>query len=456
MILNKMFGYYKYIFTTKQIIRSVIIFAVLCSILLTIACNNTETKTNTTTPATDSSSTKSSTDIDKALSPDIDKALSADIDKSLIENNFEHVITLSETATSFDITAGNSNEIYAALKEEYDLFVLHSTDGGLSFDSPIKSNNNALITGLVSDRPAIAASDNGSVAVTWTSGKDFARIWYSLSQDYGKTFDRSFVLSYRDPKPLTGFSEISFDNNKNPVASWVQEGGIRVSQSFDGGETFSIESGVDSEVSACTKSSIASAENDHILVAYRDRELLDNKPIRPIKLGVSTDFGQVFGTRQFVSNNHWDIETCPNSFPSIQSYKDNVYITWMDGGVQDNPSLTNIWFAKATLNSQYFSNIQLNQITLQHSHPSITVSSNGDLHIIWASRESDKAVIKYVSSKDGITFSNPTNIVSSNDGSNRRTPSHPTIISDKADNIYVAWSDALGTHIGQLKKQVTP
>ena len=31
-----------------------------------------------------------------------------------------------------------------------------------------------------------------------------------------------------------------------------------------------------------------------------------------------------------------------------------------------------------------------------------------------------------------------------------------TIISDKADNIYVAWSDALGTHIGQLKKQVTP
>ena len=169
MILNKMFGYYKYIFTTKQIIRSVIIFAVLCSILLTIACNNTETKTNTTNPVTDSSSTKSSTDIDKALS--------ADIDKSLIENNFEHVITLSETATSFDITAGKSNEIYAALKEEYDLFVLHSTNGGLSFDPPIKSNNNALITGLSSDRPAIAASDNGSVAVTWTSGQGYARIW---------------------------------------------------------------------------------------------------------------------------------------------------------------------------------------------------------------------------------------------------------------------------------------
>ena len=127
----------------------------------------------------------------------------------------------------------------------------------------------------------------------------------------------------------------------------------------------------------------------------------------------------------------------------------------MDGGVQDNTSLTNIWFAKSTLNSQYFSIIQLNKIPQRHSHPSITVSSNGELHIIWASRESDKAVIKYVSSKDGIDFSNPINIVSSNDGSNRRTPTHPTIISDKADNIYVGWSDAIGTHIGQLKKQVT-
>ena len=438
-----MFDYYRYIFTTIQIIRSEIIFAVLCCILLTIACSNTETKTNTNTtitnPATDSSTIKNS----------------SDTDKKIIENNFEHVTTLSKTATSFDITAGTSNEIYAALKEEYDLFVLHSTNGGLSFDPPIKSNKKALITGLTSDRPAIAASDNGSVAVTWTNGQEYARIWYSLSQDYGQTFDRSFVLSYRDPKPLTGFSEISFDSNKNPVTSWIQEGGIRVSQSFDGGESFSIESGVDSEVSSCTKASIASAENDYILVAYRDRELLDNKPIRPIKLGISTDFGQVFGKRQFVSENHWDIETCPYAFPSIQYYKDNVYIIWMDGGVQDNTSLTNIWFAKSTLNSQYFSIIQLNKIPQRHSHPSITVSSNGELHIIWASRESDKAVIKYVSSKDGIDFSNPINIVSSNDGSNRRTPTHPTIISDKADNIYVGWSDAIGTHIGQLKKQVT-
>ena len=97
-----MFDYYRYIFTTRQIIRSEIIFAVLCCILLTIACSNTETKTNTNTtitnPATDSSSIKNS----------------SDTDKKIIENNFEHVTTISKTATSLDITAGTSNEIYAA------------------------------------------------------------------------------------------------------------------------------------------------------------------------------------------------------------------------------------------------------------------------------------------------------------------------------------------------------
>ncbi len=441
-----MFDFCIHILKTKQLIRYKIIFVALFCILLTISCSNTETKTNTSLT---NSVTKSS-----GIKNNIKN--NTDIDKTIIENNFKHVTTLSKTATSFDITVGTTNEIYAALKEEYDLFVLHSTNGGLSFDTPIQSNKKAVITGLTPDRPAIAASDNGSVAVTWTSGQEVARVWYALSQDYGKTFNRSFILSYRDPKPLTGFSEISFDNNKNPVTSWIQEGGIRVSQSFDGGESFSIESGVDAEVSSCTKTSIASTENDYILVAYRDRELLDNKPIRPIKLGISTDFGQIFGQRQTVSKNHWDIETCPYAYPSVRSYKNNVYITWMDGGINDNASFTNIWFAKSTLNSQHMSIIQLNKITQQHSYPSITVSSKGVIHIIWASRELDKAVIKYVSSKDGINFSDPVNIVSSNDGTNRKTPSHPSIISDKSDNIYVGWSDAIGTHIGQLKKQNIP
>ena len=128
----------------------------------------------------------------------------------------------------------------------------------------------------------------------------------------------------------------------------------------------------------------------------------------------------------------------------------------MDGGVVENASFTNIWLAKSTLNSQHYTVIKLNNATERHSHPSITVSPNGVIHIIWASREPDKAIIKYVSSKDGINFSNPVNIVSSNDGTNRRTPSHSSIISDKSNNIYVGWSDALGTHIGQLKNTNIP
>ncbi len=437
-----MFDFSKHILKIRQLIRYKILFAVLACMLLAISCDNTvkETNTNLTNSIPKSSGTKSINDIDKTI----------------IENNFEHVTTLSKTAASFDITSGTNNEIYAALKEDYDLFVRHSTNGGLSFDPPIQSNEKAVITGLAPNRPAIAATDNGSVAVTWTSGQEVARVWYALSQDHGKTFDRSFILSHRNPKPSTGFPEISFDNNKNPVTSWIQEGGIRVSQSFDGGETFSIESGVDAEVSSCTKTSITSTENDYILVAYRDRELLDNKPIRPIKLGISSDFGQIFGTRQLVSKTPWDIKSCPDASPSIQSYKNNIYIVWMDGGIVENASFTNIWLAKSTLNSQHYTVIKLNNATERHSHPSITVSPNGVIHIIWASREPNKAIIKYVSSKDSINFSSPVNIVSSNDGTNRRAPSHPSIISDKSNNIYVGWSDALGTHIGQLKNTNIP
>lgn len=175
-----------------------------------------------------------------------------------------------------------------------EIFVARSTDGGVTFGSPINLSNN---TGF-SSSPAVSAYGN-NIVIAWedrTPGN--TDIFYARSTDGGATFNSFVNLS--NSSPPSGSPAISISGS-TVLVSW-SETQVLVVRSTDGGATFSPPIALTRDLPPFGSGDPSIAiSGSNVVVAWN--RLTPGDPNLEIMLTRSTDGGVTFAPAVNISNN---------------------------------------------------------------------------------------------------------------------------------------------------------
>ncbi|MFZ6052960.1 T9SS type A sorting domain-containing protein [Halocola ammonii] len=210
---------------------------------------------------------------------------------------------------------------------------------GSAFGEPQQVNpENTTVATATWMGPGIAAfEDRIYVVYTETSSAEGGNeIKICSSTDGGETFSNPQTVT--ENADLTRFSEITVDENGNPVVAYISfpesmdhhEWLVRTSSDF--GSTFSepaLASGWSSETTEacdCCPASLIRSDNT-LITLFRD----NNSDIRNIWAGFSSNSGETFTAGYDVDQQNWEISACPASGPHGVIVGDTLYSSFMSG-----------------------------------------------------------------------------------------------------------------------------
>jgi phosphatidylethanolamine-binding protein (PEBP) family uncharacterized protein len=310
------------------------------------------------------------------------------------------------------------------------IFFSRSIDGGVTFSTPVNTSNDP----SDSANPQIAVDATGTISVVWENDTINLGVFYAHSTDGG--------VSFSSPLPLTTNTSGSFgpqlavDADGNICVVWEDDfstlAHVSFSRSADKGATFStpqLNLSKDSTGNS-TAPMIALDGGGNINVVWVD----DSPGYFAIFFTRSSDNGTTFSTAKGISN------TSGNSAnPQLAvDASGNVHVVWQ----HNTPQVFNrdIFFARSADGGATFTNPPLNLSANPGDsiNPWLTVDSAGNLNLGWAdTTPTIRRNILFSQSADaGVTFSAPQNLSNDSGGS-----SDVQIAADKNGNLDVVWSD---------------
>ncbi len=218
--------------------------------------------------------------------------------------------------------AFSSSHVYAVWEESdanHDVFFVRSTDGGVTFDTPLNLSNDT----NPSTNPQVAALGS-NVYVVWLSDLgESGEVWFTRSTDNGANFDT--------PVKLSGSSVLA-DNPRIAAEStyvyvtWDDPTGgnhdVFVIVGSGNGSTFGTPVNVSSDLNESTQPSIATV-GFNVYVAWRSLNGTDTL----VFFNKSTDRGVNYdGTMNLGFNNG------TTEGPEVAATGSNVHVTWLDNG----------------------------------------------------------------------------------------------------------------------------
>jgi hypothetical protein len=191
--------------------------------------------------------------------------------------------------------------------------------------------------------------------------------------------------------------------------------------------------------------------DDRFFVAYRNFEITDaGRHIRDISVANLQD--GVSASEVLVSDEHWYLNACPSSGPSVASDGETIFVSWMDGrkNVEEGSvDRSDIWLAASSDGGTTFSkNRRVNRDVGYNNRPSVAVDEQGELHVVWSARVEGESAVLYSRSEDGgRTFADPLILVGGGDEYGRLFPDYASLAAGTGGTLYMAWTDRLGSHL---------
>jgi hypothetical protein len=150
-----------------------------------------------------------------------------------------------------------------------------------------------------------------------------------------------------------------------------------IASSTDGGRTFSANRKVAAEACPCCKTSLAVAPDGTLYAGWR--HVLPGN-YRHIAVVSSTDDGTSFSTPKIVSDDHWVLQGCPVSGPSLSvDAAGKLKVVWYAAGEGDAPG---VYFAESTDEARNFSQRQLLSQEVVRGTPALAVN-NENVVAVW-------------------------------------------------------------------------
>jgi hypothetical protein len=236
---------------------------------------------------------------------------------------------------------------------------------------------------------------DGAVYVLWTArvedkDKHGTDIYLSVSNDRGQSFANEVKVNDDKVPNSHGMHSLAIAQDGRVYAVWLDERNVRqpmpstkaeghhmesnrdvyLSYSTDGGRTFSANRKVATEACPCCKTSLAIAADGTLYAGWR--QVLPGS-FRHIAVAASNDGGTTFSRPVIVSDDHWVLQGCPVSGPSlsVDRASGNLKVVWFAAGEGDAPG---VYFAQSSDKGRSFSARQLLSQETVRGTPALTAN----------------------------------------------------------------------------------
>ncbi|HPW66392.1 MAG TPA: T9SS type A sorting domain-containing protein [Salinivirgaceae bacterium] len=269
-----------------------------------------------------------------------------------------HITT--SNACMFPCVGAYNNNVYIFYAEgsnfpNMNYHFVRSTNGGISFESPIQVNDESGTGDIEFDKlTSMTIDTSGIIYLAWIDGRRATGqgdVFFAKSTDNGQSFSSNVMvndINQSGADSVQGSPSIAAEGN-NVYVSFVdrREGSgwenarVYMAKSTDGGNTFSTESYLVGHTGTCSFHDVTVSLNGKLSVAICSH-------IMPTGFGVwlyeSTDGGNNFSTPLALS------DAFSNNFSAINiiSNSDNeILALWKDS--REGDDIENIYFAKTDL-----------------------------------------------------------------------------------------------------------
>ena len=264
--------------------------------------------------------------------------------------------------------------------KQADVMIARFAGEGQMQGSPVRVNREVgVATAWRGDQPSVAVAADGAVYVVWTARVDSADkhgtdIYLSVSNDCAQTFSSEVKVNDDKVPGAHGMHSLAVARDGRVFVAWLDERNVHAPQpsakgeghhtesnrelflaySTDGGRTFSPNQKVAAEACPCCKTALAVSPDGTLYAGWR--QVLPGS-FRHIAVASSTDGGATFSSPKIVSDDHWILQGCPVSGPSLSvDSGGKLRVLWFAGGEGNAPGL---YFAESSDRAHSFSPRQL-------------------------------------------------------------------------------------------------
>jgi hypothetical protein len=215
--------------------------------------------------------------------------------------------------------------------------------------APVRVNPEGLGVEALHHPPRLAVAPTGQVYVSWSSekvkpeGTLFASdLRLSRSTDGGRTFEAP--LRVNEDRPIShSFDGLAVAADGTVLLTWIdgREGrpdpATWVARVVDGGTRVQSVRKVGEDTCVCCRVDAATGPGGTVALTWRRVFPGD---VRDMVLAVSRDGGRTFGDPTLVSADHWKINACPHRGGAVGlDARGRVYMSWYTEGTDIRPDL---------------------------------------------------------------------------------------------------------------------
>ena len=280
--------------------------------------------------------------------------------------------------------------------KQADVMIARFNGEGVQQGSAVRVNRQqGVATAWRGDQPSVAVGPDGAVYVLWTprveaGDKHGTDVYLSVSNDGGQSFVSEVKVNDDKVPNAHGMHSLAVAKNGRIYAVWLDERNVHapkpstkaeghhmesnrdvyLSYSTDGGRTFSANRKVAAEACPCCKTALAVAADGTLYAGWR--QVLPGS-FRHIAVAASNDAGTSFSQPVIVSDDHWVLQGCPVSGPSlsVDRASGNLKVVWYAAGEGNAPG---VYFAESSDKGHSFSARQLLSEETVKGTPALTAN----------------------------------------------------------------------------------
>ena len=292
--------------------------------------------------------------------------------------------------------------------KQADVMLAHFNHKAEMQGTPVRVNRQpGTATAWRGDQPSVAVAPNGAVYVLWTArvedgNKQGTDIYLSASADGGQSFTSEVKVNDDKAPNAHGMHSLAVARDGRIYAAWLDERNVPapkpsmkaeghhmesnrdlyLAYSTDAGRTFSSNRKVASDACPCCKTSLAVSADGTLYAGWR--QVLPGS-FRHIAVASSTDGGTKFSTPVIVSDDRWHLQGCPVSGPSlsVEVASGNLKVVWYAAGENGAPG---VYFAESKDKGHSFSARQLLSQENVRGTPELVVG-NSNVIALWQSAD---------------------------------------------------------------------
>lgn len=135
-----------------------------------------------------------------------------------------------------------------------------------------------------------------------------------------------------EPRHETVLVHMILTDQVRPVLAWLEDSTLSVAFA-DAEGVVSEHEEVDQRTCDCCHP-VPIQIGDDIGIGYRDAATIDGRTVRDVAFVTGGVNGQTFATPSTIADEHWFLEGCPFSGPSVTSGDGEIVVAWMEASLE--------------------------------------------------------------------------------------------------------------------------